>query len=148
MEYYDYIKSLHLISIILWISMLIYFPRLLSHHLDALHFNNDVLVNSIKEEEKIIYRYIMSLAFVFAVISGIFLIVFNKALLSSGIWIYLKFFLISILAIIHHIYRIYMVKLNKNLLDIKVNKKRLNYLSYSSFIIISFICFLTIVKMI
>ncbi len=148
MEYYEFIKALHLISIILWISMLIYFPRLLIHHLDIVHLENTLILKDIKKEEKIIYRYIMSLGFILAVTCGISLIIINKSLLESGIWIYLKFFLISILAIIHHLYKIYMRELTSNESNIKITKKRLNFLSISSFGIFSMICFLSIMKMI
>lgn len=148
MEYYELIKTLHLISIILWVSALIYFPRLLSHHLYALQMQNDDLVQKIKKEEKIIYMYVMTLSFLFALAFGVYMISVDKTLLSSGIWIYLKFFFISLLAIINHIYKIYMKELDKNLSDIQVNQNMFTYLSYACIIMVSIICFLTILKMI
>ena len=144
MEYYEYIKSIHLIAIFIWISMLVYLPKLLSYHYEALKSNNDSLIVKLKAEEKTIYRYVASIAFVIAVVSGISLIMANKSLLSSGIWIYLKFFLISVLAIIHHLCRIYMIELQNKVKTI--NKKIFDWLSYSTLFLISLITFFTLVK--
>jgi len=140
------IKALHLISIFIWISMLVYLPKLISFRLVALKSGNISLIEKIKKEEKTIYRYVASPAFVLAVGLGISLVMLNKDLLSTGFWIYIKFFFISILAIIHHWCKIYMLELDKNKTDI--NEKVFDYLSSTTLLLISVIILVTLVKMI
>jgi len=146
MEHYEMIKALHLISIFIWISMLVYLPKLISFRLVALKSGNISLIEKIKKEEKTIYRYVASPAFVLAVGLGISLVMLNKDLLSTGFWIYIKFFFISILAIIHHWCKIYMLELDKNKTDI--NEKVFDYLSSTTLLLISVIILVTLVKMI
>lgn len=145
MEYLEYIKSIHLISIIIWIIGLVYLLKVLYFHQAQLKTNVNSQEKLIKEEV-FVYRYVMSTSFLSAILFGCLLIVFNKSLLQTGMWIYIKFFFISILAIIHHLCKIYMIKLKDN--NVETKDETYNKLIIYSFLCLSIVVLLTTTKFI
>lgn len=144
MEYYESIKAFHLIFIIIWISTLVYLPRLLMFHQEAIQDQNHALIQKLQREETLLYRYVMSLSFMIAFGLGITLITLNSGLFASGWWLYLKFFFLSILGTIHHICLVYMKELQEEKL---IAVLKLKALPIATLFFISLLVFVTLTKM-
>lgn len=137
MQYYYLILAFHLISVVLWISVIVYMQRLILLQAEG---KNDKL----QEEAFFIYKKIASPAFLGTVVFGILLVIFNKAILESGFWIYAKFFLISLIILMHHLSKINLMQIENNTLT--TSKKQIGYHSYSPLILLSLVVILTIIK--
>lgn len=137
MKYYSVILSFHLISIIIWVSSLVYLQRLV---LLQTNIKNKVL----SDEAFFIYKRFANISFLTTVIFGCLLIVFNKSLLESGFWIYLKFFFISLIMIIHHLCKINLKQLENNIFV--SSKKNIIWHSYAPHILVAIVTILTITK--
>jgi putative membrane protein len=136
MEYY-FLLSLHLFAIFIWMSSFFYLYRLQSIQAKQ---NNQVFF----DEAIFIYKKVASPALTTVVVLGIALISLNKGLLETGLWIYIKFFLISLMAIMHFQYKIDINAIKK---DLKVQKKEvIVYHIYSLFVMLAFVIVLTITK--
>ncbi|AFX99712.1 putative integral membrane protein [Candidatus Endolissoclinum faulkneri L2] len=100
MEWYGIIKSLHLISVIAWMVGLLYLPRLFVYH--ANEDTNTSTSETFKIMELRLYRFIMNPAMMATWGFGITLLCMNWSL-ASNTWLHIKFFLIILLTVIHHI---------------------------------------------
>ena len=137
MPFYTSILALHLISIITWISSLLYMQKLI---LLQSKQNNSTL----EQETAHTYKYLANPAFLATIVFGSLLLILNKPLLQTGFWIYLKFFFISMIIIVHHLCKIYLNQLRKNEL---IQSKHFSYLyTNSALILFAFIALLTIIK--
>ncbi|MBF7065853.1 hypothetical protein D5R49_07095 [Arcobacter butzleri] len=96
------------------------------------------------KEGFMIYNQISSFSFLFTICFGLILIFLNKSILETGIWIYIKFFLVSIIILIHHLSKIYLNKIDKNIFT--KDKKYIKYMSFLPLILMSLIILLTITK--
>lgn len=137
MTYYNLFVSLHLISLIVWITSTVYIFRLI---LLQIYEKNKILL----KEAFMIYNQISSFSFLFTICFGLILIFLNKSILKTGIWIYIKFFLVSIIILIHHLSKIYLNKIDKNIFT--KDKKYIKYMSFFPLILMSLIILLTITK--
>lgn len=136
MTYY-FILSFHLIAIITWITSLFLIQRLVL--LQARDKDNKVL-----EEGFLIYKKVANPAFLATFVFGIILISLNKALLSTGFWIYAKFFFISLIALLHHMCKTDLKNLQENRFSRK--DKNIIYHSISPLILVAITAILVIVK--
>lgn len=137
MAYYNFFVAFHLISLIAWITSTVYIFRLILFQIDK---KNEFLL----KEAFIIYNQISSFSFLFTICFGLILIFLNKSILETGIWIYIKFFLVSIIILIHHLSKIYLNKIDKNIFT--KDKKYIKYMSFLPLILMSLIILLTITK--
>ena len=137
MTYYNLFVSLHLISLIVWITSTVYIFRLI---LLQIYEKNKILL----KEAFMIYNQISSFSFLFTICFGLILIFLNKSILKTGIWIYIKLFLVSIIILIHHLSKIYLNKIDKNIFT--KDKKYIKYMSFFPLILMSLIILLTIIK--
>ena len=137
MGYYPYILSLHLISVITWVLLSVYIQRLI-------YFQVDTKNGALLKEAWFIYTRFANPAFLFTIVFGFILIISNKGILESGFWIYIKFFLISLIILIHHLGKIALKQLEKN--EYRVSKKQVNIHSISPIILLSCVVILTITK--
>ncbi|MDN5110766.1 CopD family protein [Aliarcobacter butzleri] len=137
MAYYNFFVAFHLISLIVWITSTVYIFRLILLQIDE---KNEFLL----KEGFMIYNQISSFSFLFTICFGLILIFLNKSILETGIWIYIKFFLVSIIILIHHLSKIYLNKIDKNIFT--KDKKYIKYMSFLPLILMSLIILLTITK--
>ncbi|BCD67334.1 protoporphyrinogen oxidase HemJ [Nitratiruptor sp. YY09-18] len=107
MEYYLWIKAFHVISIISWMAMLFYLPRLFVYH--AEHQNNAGFVEIVKIQEHKLYYFIGVPAFWASILSGGAMIALNPSLFQSGIWLHIKL-TAALLLIIYHFSLRYFLK--------------------------------------
>ncbi len=101
MEYYSWIKTLHIISVICWMAGLFYLPRLFVYH--ALNYGNEAFTSVVKLQEYRLFVYIMRPSMWFSVGSGGLLIwIMFPDIFRSGMWIHIKV-LFTVLMLIFHI---------------------------------------------
>lgn len=137
MKFYYLLLSFHLIAVITWISTIVYIGRLI--FLQVVNKNTNL-----QNEAYLIYKKISMPAFIATISFGIILLFLNKSLLETGFWIYIKFFLISLIIMIHHLCKIYLNQIEKD--ELKKSNQYLKYLSLSTLIFVALIIILTINK--
>ena len=84
---YDWIKALHVISIIAWMAGLLYLPRLFVYHCDAAAGSETS--ETFKVMERRLLRAIMNPAMIASWIFGVTLLVLNPGWFEMG-WIHAK----------------------------------------------------------
>lgn len=94
---YEWIKVLHIVSVISWMAGLLYLPRLLIYHFDA--EVGSVQSETFKIMERRLLRAIMSPAMLASWIFGLWLAYLASAF-SEG-WFVSKFFLVILLSAMH-----------------------------------------------
>jgi len=100
MEYYSWILAFHVMSIISWMAMLFYLPRLFIYHVEH-KSNGSAFTDVITIQEEKLWRIIGNPAFLASLLSGSLMIFLNPALFDSGSWLYIKLFLLFFLIIYH-----------------------------------------------
>jgi putative membrane protein len=103
-----WIKSFHLISIVVWFSGIFYLPRLFVYHSMA---EDKISIERFKIMERKLYYGITTPGMVLTLIFGIWLLILMPFYLKTG-WMLLKLSLIGLL-IIYHFYCGYLVKIFK-----------------------------------
>ena len=102
MNTYLLFKSIHLIAVIAWVAGLLYLPRILVYHSEAVVNNkSEDLVSTFKVMESRLFIYIMNPAMITSWILGVLLIqTINKDNFGS-LWLQLKLLFVVILTIYH-----------------------------------------------
>ena len=95
---YDWVKALHLISMVSWMAATLYLPRLYVYHSQS-DIGSDKS-ETFKIMEKKLLRYIMNPAMILTFIFGIILIGINPSWLYYG-WLHTKLLLVMMLAAYH-----------------------------------------------
>ncbi|WP_029519798.1 protoporphyrinogen oxidase HemJ [Persephonella sp. IF05-L8] len=85
---YLWIKALHLISVISWMAVLFYLPRLFVYHVE--NKDKKEFVSVVKVMEYKLFKYIGVPAFWGTVLTGIAMIAMNPEMFKTGGWIHLK----------------------------------------------------------
>jgi len=93
--YYSWILAFHVVSVLSWMAMLFYLPRLFVYHRE--HNDKAEFVEVVQIQEYKLYKYIGAPAMWATVISGSWLLWLNPSILQQGIWFYVKFTLIILL---------------------------------------------------
>ncbi|MFN8722163.1 MAG: protoporphyrinogen oxidase HemJ [Rhodospirillales bacterium] len=88
---YDWIKALHVISMIAWMAGLLYLPRLFVYHVQAQA--GSIQSDTFKIMERRLLKAIMNPAMIASFVFGMWLIVLNPSLLSQG-WLHAKLLLV------------------------------------------------------
>ncbi len=99
MQYYNWILAFHVMSVISWMAMLFYLPRLFVYH--AENRDNEGFVKVVKIQEEKLYKFIGVPAFWATFLSGLFMIYLNPTLFKSGMWLHIKLTLVGILIVYH-----------------------------------------------
>ena len=99
MEYYQWLKAVHIMSIIAWMAGLLYLPRLFVYHSE--NRASKEFVQVVKLQEYRLFAYIMRPAMLASIITGSMLIIANTAVFKSGMWIHIKLTLVVLLLIFH-----------------------------------------------
>lgn len=87
MEYYQEILAFHIISVLSWMSMLFYMPRLFVYHVE--NIEKKEFVEVIKIQESKIYKVIGFPAMIATILSGGTLLYINPTLLDNS-WMIAK----------------------------------------------------------
>ena len=99
MNYYLLFKSLHLISVISWMSVLLYLPRIFVYHDEN---NDDIKISDLfKVMEKKIYLYIMTPAMILSWLFGLLLIHSIGFQQLGQTWMILKIIFVIFLSLYH-----------------------------------------------
>ena len=103
MEYYNYIKALHLIFVITWFAGLFYTPRLFIYHIEAHgkpQIEKEILINQFKIMTKRLWLIITWPSAILATGFAISLFVLNPALINFD-WMKVKLVFVIILWLYH-----------------------------------------------
>jgi len=111
LEYYLWIKSLHIIAVISWMAGLLYLPRLFIYHCDA-EIGSDKS-ETFKIMEKKLVRIIMNPAMVIAWVMGCLMLYANTAIFEDA-WIHVKLTAIVLMTIMHHVFSMARKKFEKD----------------------------------
>ena len=102
MNAYLLFKSIHLIAVIAWVAGLLYLPRILIYHSEAIANNkSEDLVSTFKVMERRLFIYIMNPAMITSWIFGVLLIQTIGINNFGSLWLQLKLLCVVILTIYH-----------------------------------------------
>ena len=102
MNAYLLFKSIHLIAVIAWVAGLLYLPRILVYHSEAVANNkSEDLVSTFKVMERRLFIYIMNPAMITSWILGALLIQTIGIDNFGSLWLQLKLLFVVILTIYH-----------------------------------------------
>ncbi len=107
--YFSYIKVFHVVSIITWMAMLFYLPRLFVYH--AQQYDNVAFRKVVAIQEKKLYYFIGYPAMIAVLISGSLITLSIPGIMKSGGWIHAKFTLVLLLIVYHFCCGFYRKKL-------------------------------------
>ena len=102
-DYYNYIKSLHLIFVITWFAGLFYIPRLFIYHIEAAQKpspEKEILTQQLKLMTKRLWYIITWPSAVLAVLFAIWLLILMPSWLSQP-WMHVKLAFVLLLIIYH-----------------------------------------------
>ncbi|WP_412987609.1 CopD family protein [Pontimicrobium sp. IMCC45349] len=103
MEYYNYIKSLHLIFVVTWFAGLFYIPRLFVYQIEAFHKpspEKEILGKQLKLMAKRLWYIITWPSAVLATIFAIWLLFIIPGWLEQG-WMHVKLVFVVLLFLYH-----------------------------------------------
>jgi putative membrane protein len=98
-DWYAWIKALHLVSVIAWMAGLLYLPRLFVYHADAP--TGSALSETLKVMERRLLRAIMNPAMIAVFVFGGLMLVVQDW--RQG-WLHAKLVLVLVMTIVHHLY--------------------------------------------
>ena len=102
MNTYLLFKSIHLIAVIAWVAGLLYLPRILVYHSEAVANNkSEDVVSTFKVMERRLFIYIMNPAMITSWILGVLLIQTIGIDNFGSLWLQLKLLFVVILTIYH-----------------------------------------------
>jgi len=113
---YQWILTLHVISLISWFAMLFYLPRLFVYHAEQIEKKEFVDVVKVMEEK--LYRIIGLPAMIATLATGTWLIVINPDIWSTGGWLHAKLALVALLVGYH----LYLNNIKNSLAEDECNK--------------------------
>ncbi|MRJ02533.1 MAG: protoporphyrinogen oxidase HemJ [Epsilonproteobacteria bacterium] len=99
MEYYSWIRAFHVMSVISWMAMLFYLPRLFVYHVE--HKENRGFVEVVKIQERKLYSFIGVPALLASLLSGLAMLLLNPDLFRAGLWLHIKLTAAALLIIYH-----------------------------------------------
>lgn len=127
MEYYNYIKSLHLIFVITWFAGLFYIPRLFVYQIEACHKTSpekEILGKQLKLMAKRLWNIITWPSAILASIFAVWLLILQPYWLEQP-WMHVKLTFVLLLYLYHYKTHIYYKQLQKNVVKKSSNFMRL-----------------------
>ena len=103
MEYYNYIKSLHLIFVVTWFAGLFYIPRLFVYQIESFHKpspDKEILGAQLKLMVNRLWTIITWPSAILATIFGVWLLILQPLWLEEG-WMHVKLAFVVLLIIYH-----------------------------------------------
>jgi putative membrane protein len=104
MQYYNYIKALHLIFVVTWFAGLFYIPRLFIYHIEASEKSSpdkEILTSQLKLMTKRLWKIITWPSFILCTLFAIWLLVLRSILLEEP-WMLIKLGF-TVLLILYHL---------------------------------------------
>ena len=98
---YSLIKAFHIISMVAWMSAILYLPRLFVYH-TAVKRNSEAS-RMLKIMEYRLQKFIMNPAMLFTIIFGVFLLKTNGIINWTEKWIYFKLLGVFLLLVVHNL---------------------------------------------
>ena len=127
MEYYNYIKSLHLIFVITWFAGLFYIPRLFVYQIEAHHKpspEKEILGKQLKIMAKRLWNIITWPSAILATVFAVWLLALQPFWLKQP-WMHVKLAFVVLLIIYHIKTHIYFKQLQKDVVKKSSNFMRL-----------------------
>ena len=127
MEYYNYIKSLHLIFVITWFAGLFYIPRLFVYQIEAFHKpspDKEILGDQLKLMAKRLWFIITWPSAILATIFAIWLLILIPSWLQQS-WMHVKLGFVILLFLYHYKTHIYYKQLQNDVVKVSSNFMRL-----------------------
>lgn len=127
MEYYNYIKALHLIFVITWFAGLFYIPRLFVYHIEASQKplpDKEILSKQLKLMAKRLWSIIAWPSAILALIFGLTLFYLNPYLIQND-WMQVKLGFVVLLIIYHLQTHVYFKQLQNDIIKKSSNFMRL-----------------------
>lgn len=146
MEYYNYIKSLHLIFVITWFAGLFYIPRLFVYHIEASHKpspEKEILTAQLKLMTKRLWTIITWPSAILATFFGVWLLIVAPFWLYQG-WMQVKVAFVILLIIYHLKNHQYYAQLQRD--EIKKSSNFMRLWNEGATFILFAVIFLVILK--
>ena len=146
MEYYNYIKALHLIFVVTWFAGLFYIPRLFVYQIEAFHKpspDKEILGKQLKVMAKRLWFIITWPSAILASIFAIWLLILQPFLLQQP-WMHVKLVFVLLLFLYQFQTHVYFKQLQNDVVKKTSNFMRL-YNEGATFILFAII-FLVILK--
>lgn len=146
MEYYNYIKSLHLIFVITWFAGLFYIPRLFIYHIEAQDKDSterEILSNQFKIMTKRLWFIITWPSAILATLFAVILLILQPAWLQQD-WMHVKLAFVLLLFVYHFKCHQIFRQLQRNVFKWSSNQMRL--FNEGSTLILFSVVFLVILK--
>ena len=127
MEYYNYIKSLHLIFVITWFAGLFYIPRLFVYQIEAFHKpspEKEILGKQLKLMAKRLWQIITWPSAILATIFAVWLLILQPQWLQQP-WMLVKLGFVLLLFVYHFQTHIYYKQLQQDVVKKSSNFMRL-----------------------
>lgn len=109
MEYYLWLKTLHILSFLSWMAMLFYLPRLFVYHSE--NKDNAGFVEVAKIQEYKLYKYIGNPAMIATVVTGVVMLFMVPELLTGAGFMHAKITMVVLLLVYHFSLNIYRKRL-------------------------------------
>ena len=146
MEYYNYIKSLHLIFVITWFAGLFYIPRLFVYQIEAFHKpspEKEILGKQLKLMAKRLWFIITWPSAILATLFAIWLMILIPNWFQQG-WMHVKLAFVALLFIYHYKTHIYYKQLQND--EVKVTSNFMRIWNEGATFILFAVVFLVILK--
>ncbi|MBT8325194.1 MAG: CopD family protein [Winogradskyella sp.] len=146
MEYYNYIKSLHLIFVITWFAGLFYIPRLFVYQIEASEKGapeNEILGNQLKIMAKRLWTIITWPSAILATVFAIWLLILQPFWLEQP-WMHVKLSFVVLLIIYHLMTHVYYKQLQRG--EIRKSSNFMRLWNEGATFILFAVVFLAILK--
>jgi putative membrane protein len=127
MEYYNYIKSLHLIFVVTWFAGLFYIPRLFVYQIEAFYKpspDKEILGKQLKLMAKRLWYIITWPSAILATVFALWLLVLVPSFLQQG-WMHVKLAFVLLLYAYHYQTHVYFKQLQEDIIKKTSNFMRL-----------------------
>ncbi|WP_458628122.1 CopD family protein [Winogradskyella sp. PC D3.3] len=146
MEYYNYIKSLHLIFVITWFAGLFYIPRLFVYQIEAFHKpspEKEILGKQLKLMAKRLWFIITWPSAILATLFAVWLLILMPSWLQQS-WMHVKLLFVLLLFIYHFKTHMYFKQLQND--EVKVTSSFMRIWNEGATFILFAVVFLVILK--
>ena len=146
MEYYNYIKSLHLIFVITWFAGLFYIPRLFVYQIEAFHKpspEKEILGKQLKLMAKRLWFIITWPSAILATLFAVWLLILMPSWLQQS-WMHVKLLFVFLLFIYHFKTHLYFKQLQND--EVKVTSNFMRIWNEGATFILFAVVFLVILK--
>ena len=146
MEYYNYIKSLHLIFVITWFAGLFYIPRLFVYQIEAFHKpspDKEILGKQLKLMAKRLWFIITWPSAILSTLFAIWLMILMPSWFQQG-WMHVKLTFVGLLFVYHFKTHFYYKQLQRD--EVMVSSNFMRIWNEGATFILFAVVFLVILK--